>query len=271
MRVRARRLTPASRTRPRRYLHLIIKTQAARTADLEHMLQMAIQGQSPPSSVSQPSVSASDASASPSNGYAPSHMSHASAPPRTASAPAAKSEAAAASFPSLHEMLADADNSSYAMYGGGDVSMRSGAGDIGGVGSHAPSSSFLATGQASGTGSGISSPNLFPWSANLGSPSAQSRPDTANGMLADHSTPSTSSRRDSAADDDDELVEERGRGRGPRLLPTLAGEGWGQDAAGGNVSGGFRGFDERGHFGALFAGGGGDVLPHGRRDDVIME
>jgi hypothetical protein len=247
------------------------------------MLQSALQIQSPPSSVSQPSVSASDASASPSNGYAPSQTSYASLTRPSLAAPALKHESTG-SFPSLHEMLADAEDNHKPFDGySADASMAAGGPGDGGLATS--SVSFLANEPPLTTvTSGISSPHLFPWSANPASPSNDndvvgSRLDSS-GML-DPDTPSTPSRRDSGEEDE---VEERGRGRQTRYLSgggngggngsssSLLGGGegsWGQvDVAG--ADGAFRGFDDRGHFGALFASGGGS-RSHSRREDVIME
>ena len=228
------------------------------------MLQSALQIQSPPSSVSQPSVSASDVSASPSNSIAPSQTSYASLtrPPLTTAPPALKHESTG-SFPSLHEMLADAeDNKPFDGYASADTSMAIGEGGRIATGSI----SFLDNDPPSANGtSGVSSPHLFPWSANPGSPSndANAPPPGPGGML-DPDTPSTASRRDSGEEDE---AEERGRGRQTRYLSGGGSEGWGQDQAG--ADGAFRGFDDRGHFGTLFASGG--TRSHSRREDVIME
>lgn len=166
-------------------------------------------------------------------------------------------------------MLADAEESKqFNGFVSADTNMADGPSE----GSNAATSSipFLADGSASAAGtSSISSPHLFPWSANPGSPSNDTeglRPGSS-GML-DPDTPSTPSRRDSGEEDE---AEERGRGRQTRFLSgggnLIGGEGWGQDVGG--VDGAFRGFDDRGHFGASFDSGG--TRSHSRRDDVIME
>lgn len=206
-----------------RYLHQIIQAQAARTVDLENTLSSVLQvQQSPPSSLSQ--LSGTDESSD--SPVVPPSMASSSGRHGSYIKSRGTRMGSSEVFEHLHEAGGMDDGDDIKLDGERAYDAdNAGSADV--YPHHHPFDHHLPSRIHSTFPSGLSSPNIFPWSTQIGSPNInlsagadQHRPDTG----VSRSTMSSVSRRDSGEEEEEE--DEGGRGR-EREVRYLSGGGWG--------------------------------------------